>query len=68
MPFDEIRALLMTKRDSEWGSYHVILGALTAGRLMETIFFSLQTRIGETFVDEVIERAVSISDRFILKE
>ena len=67
MPFDEVAAVILTKQDSEWGDYSVMLGVVESGRLTEMDFFNLQTQIRETLIDEVIERVRSISEKFILK-
>ena len=67
MPFDDISAVILTKKDSEWGDYSVMLGVIASGRLTEMIFFNLQTQINDKLIDEVIERVTSISDKFIVK-
>ena len=67
MPFDEIAAVILTKKNSEWGDYSVMLGVAESGRLTEMVFFNMQSQIQETLIEEVIERVSSISKKFILK-
>jgi len=67
MPFDEIDMLHVVKREGERTKYGVLLGLLAGGILRETVYFDHHARIQKSLVNDIIEEAASISNRFILK-
>ena len=67
MPFDEIDMVHVVKREGERTKYGVLLGLLAGGILRETVYFDHHARIQESLVNDIIEEAVGISNRFVLK-
>ncbi|MFC1912121.1 hypothetical protein ACFLXG_03085 [Chloroflexota bacterium] len=68
MPFNEIRGIHFSKLEGKHSKYDVILDYSQGGSLSETVIFELKAKINESLIDECIKEAISISNRFVMKE
>jgi hypothetical protein len=67
-PFNEIDMIHMVKYDNKRTAYDVLLGLVERKNLLETIYFDYRSKMCDRLMDEVIEKAVSISKRFVVKK
>jgi len=68
MPFDRIQGVHLIKLEGNKTKYDVALDTLTNGILIANISFNYRANIQETICDDILKKAVEISNLFVSKE
>jgi len=68
MPFDRIQGMHFVKSDGSETKYDVFLEAPTQGVIIANIIFKYSSKIDSNLANNILNRAVDISDMFIFKE
>ena len=67
IPFDEIRGLRLVKLEGSKVQYSVILDLTPDGTLYQNIGFSHPAEFSRTLADSILNKAVDISKKFIIR-
>lgn len=67
MPFDEIRGLRFVKLEGSKIQYSVILDLTPDGTLYQNVGFSHSDEFSKTLADSILNKAVDISKKFIIR-
>lgn len=68
IPFDRIQGIHLVKFDAEKRKYEVVLDTPAQGTLLENIIFKYKSAIHKELAEEILSEAISISDKFVIKE
>lgn len=69
LPFDQVRGFHFSKMEGKHSKYDVILDRGEDGRLKETVVFRYTTtKINDSLTNDVVNKAVEISEQFAVKE
>lgn len=68
LPFSEVRGFHLAKLKDKKSIYDVILDLDTHGTINETIFFKDEIKIKDSLVNDLINKATEISERFVTRE
>ncbi len=68
MPFDRIQGMHLVKLDGLETKYDVFLEVPAQGVIIENIVFKHRAKIDNMLANNILDEAINISDRFIVKE